>query len=197
MKAVSLELPISTARLTVRRYRPDDIDAVFDLQSRDDVTRYIPWPRRTREECVEWLEAKIAVKALVADGDVVSLAVTRRDDDLYVGEVLLFLVSDKHRQGEIGYVIHPDHHGKGYATEAAAALIEAAFTTFDFHRIQARLDARNTASARLAERLGMRREAHLVENEFNNGEWEDEVIYGVLAREWGNGASHHPRPQST
>lgn len=186
MNTGSFEVPIVTDRLTLRWYQPGDLDALYDLQRRDDVIRYIPWHRRTRDECAEWLDSKIAATSLESSGDVVTLAVTRSEGNVFIGEVLLFMVSDKHRQGEVGYVIHPDHHGKGYASEATTALIDAGFNAVDFHRIRARLDARNTASARLAERLGMRREAHLIENEFNNGEWEDEVIYAVLAHEWGS-----------
>jgi RimJ/RimL family protein N-acetyltransferase len=101
-----------------------------------------------------------------------------------VGDVGLCWSSEVHRQAEIGYSFHPDHRGHGYATEAAAALVALAFTDLGVHRVAGRLDARNTASARLLERLGMRREAHLVENEWVKGEWSDEVVYAVLDTEW-------------
>jgi RimJ/RimL family protein N-acetyltransferase len=68
--------------------------------------------------------------------------------------------------------------------EAARAVVDLAFRELGVHRVFGQIDARNTASARVLERLGMRREAHLVENEWVKGEWTDEVIYGVLADEW-------------
>ena len=92
--------------------------------------------------------------------------------------------SREHHQGEIGYVLHPDHQGNGYATEAAAVMLRLGFEELGLHRIVGRLDARNAASARVLERLGMRLEAHLRENEFVKGEWVSELIYAVLASEW-------------
>jgi RimJ/RimL family protein N-acetyltransferase len=98
--------------------------------------------------------------------------------------VSLERASREHQQGEVGYVLHPDHQGHGFATEAATVMLRLGFEILGFHRIVGRLDARNEASARVLERLGMRREAHLRENEFIKGEWCDELVYAMLASEW-------------
>ena len=63
-------------------------------------------------------------------------------------------------------------------------MLRIGFEELGLHRIAGRLDARNEASARVLERLGMRREAHLVENEFVKGEWTDELVYAMLEQEW-------------
>ncbi len=63
-------------------------------------------------------------------------------------------------------------------------LLSLGFEEMKLHRIVGRCDARNTASARLLERLGMRREAHLVQNEWVKGEWTDELIFAMLDGEW-------------
>jgi RimJ/RimL family protein N-acetyltransferase len=81
-------------------------------------------------------------------------------------------------------MFHPAHQGHGYATEASHAVVRLAFETYDLHRLYGRLEARNTASARVLEKLGMRREAHLIENEWVKGEWQSEAIYALLARDW-------------
>jgi RimJ/RimL family protein N-acetyltransferase len=101
-----------------------------------------------------------------------------------IGEGSLFLLSAQHRQGEIGFIFHPDHHGHGYATETARLLLRLAFEEFGLHRVIGRLEPRNEASARLLEHVGMRREAHFVENEFVKGEWQSELVYALLEREW-------------
>jgi RimJ/RimL family protein N-acetyltransferase len=101
-----------------------------------------------------------------------------------IGDVVLLRVSREHRTGEVGYIFHPDHAGHGYATEAARAMLGLGFEGFGMHRIIGRLDARNAASARVLERLGMRREAHFVRNEFIKGEWTDELVYALLETEW-------------
>ena len=98
----------------------------------------------------------------------------------FIGEVGVTLASRAHRQCEIGYVFDPRWHGHGYATQASAAMVDFAFAGLGAHRVVGRMDARNDASARVMERLGMRREAHLRENEYVKGEWTDEVIYAVL-----------------
>ena len=93
-------------------------------------------------------------------------------------------LSQEHRSGEFGCVIGPEHQGRGYATEACELMMRLGFVDLRLHRMVARCDARNTASARVLEKLGLRREAHFVENEFIKGEWTDEVVYATLATEW-------------
>ena len=63
-------------------------------------------------------------------------------------------------------------------------MLTFAFEVYDLHRVCGRLEARNAASARVLERLGMRREAHLVENEWVKDEWQSEFVYAILEREW-------------
>jgi RimJ/RimL family protein N-acetyltransferase len=183
----SLQQPISTERLVLRPYEAGDLDALADLQARHDVTRYLYWSPRSRDEAAQSLEKKLASTRLASEGDILSLAVTPRAGGPLIGDLTLVYVSATHRLAEIGYLFHPDAQGRGLATEAARVLLTLAFAEMRCHRVMARLDARNDASAALLERLGMRREAHLVENEWVKGEWTDEVIYGLLATEWAAG----------
>lgn len=121
---------------------------------------------------------------LERSGDGLLLVVLLAPDGPLIGDVDLQLISDEHRQGEIGYVFHPAHQGKGYATEAATALLRIGFETYDLHRMVGKVDVRNEASARVLERLGMRREAVFRQNERFKGEWTDEAVYAILADEW-------------
>ena len=97
--------------------------------------------------------------------------------------------ADDPRQCEIGFTLAPEHQGRGYATEAARLLIGYLFTTRGKHRITAYCDARNTASAAVLERLGMRREGHLRESTWAKGEWTDDLVYGLLHDEWHPGGA--------
>jgi len=81
-------------------------------------------------------------------------------------------------------MFHPDQQGRGYAAEAGRAVLELGFETFGLHRVYGSCDARNAASARLMERLGMRLEGTLRETEYVKGAWCDELIYAILADEW-------------
>ena len=72
---------------------------------------------------------------------------------------------------------------------ASGPLLDFAFGPLGLHRVIGRLEPRNAGSARVLEKLGMRREAHLVENEWVKGEWQSELVYAILAREWEQGGS--------
>jgi RimJ/RimL family protein N-acetyltransferase len=174
--------PIETERLSLRPFTADDFDALFAMQSREDVTRYLYWDARSRAEVREALEKKIASTAIRAETDALALAAVLPQTGEIVGDFVLWLHG--HDQGEIGFIVHPDHHGRGYATEAGRVLLGLAFEGLGLHRVIGCAEARNTASARVLEKLGMRREAHLVENELVKGEWQSELIYAMLDREW-------------
>jgi RimJ/RimL family protein N-acetyltransferase len=177
------DYPIRTSRLILRPYTAGDLDALHDIQSRPEVTRYLLYDVRDRDSTAESLDQKMAA-TLDDEGGSLTLAVLLPDAGTLIGDVTLFWRSREHRQGEIGYVFHPDHGGRGYATEAARALLRLGFDELGLHRIVGRIDGRNAPSARVLERLGMRREAHFIENEIVKGEWTDEVVYAMLEDEW-------------
>jgi RimJ/RimL family protein N-acetyltransferase len=176
--------PIETERLRLRPYTEADEEALYAIQSREDVTRWLPWPSRTREQSRRSLAMKIAATEILTDEDTYTPAIEIKETGELAGDVMLRAASHEHRSGEIGYMLHPDHQGKGYMTEACRPMLELGFTCFGLRRIFARLEPRNPASARVLERLGMRKEAHLVENEWLRGEWQSELIYAQLAAEW-------------
>lgn len=148
------------------------------------MARFLYWEARDLEGSREMLDQRVRRVALREEGDLLDLAVTLRESGQVIGQALLIWTSRQHEQGEIGYVLHPDYHGKGYAPEASREMLRLGFEELGLHRIVGRLDGRNTASARVLEKLGMRREAHLVENELVKGEWTDEVVYAMLGSEW-------------
>lgn len=178
------DLPLTTPRLLLRVMVPDDVDAVLAYRGREDVCRYLPFEPHTREQALERITGQMARTELSAEGQGLTLGVVEAASGRLVGDVMLLWHSAEHRSGELGYVMHPDVAGRGYATEACAAVLDLAFGALGLHRVIARVDSRNEASARLAARLGMRREAHLVENEWFKGEWSDELVLAVLDREW-------------
>ncbi|GGO63315.1 GNAT family N-acetyltransferase [Nonomuraea cavernae] len=176
--------PITTDRLLLRPFTTADLHDLHAYESRPDVARYLYWEPRDLDTVRTHLDKKITRTALHHEGDALDLAITLRDTGRLIGNCILIWTSAHHRQGEIGYVLHPDHHGHGYATEVGAPLLRLGFQDLRLHRIVGRLDGRNTASARVLEKLGMRREAHLIHNEHVKGEWADEVIYAMLESEW-------------
>jgi len=179
--------PIRTARLTLRPLHPDDLDDVHAYQSRDDVCRYLMYGPRTREEVLDRLERYAVATRLAADGDFLQLALVLDQGGAprVIGDSYFTVHSVENMTGEIGWTMHPDFAGHGYAYEAACAVLDQiAFGTLGLHRVRAELDPRNDASVRLCARLGMRQEAHFIEDLWFKGEWADTGVYAVLDREW-------------
>ncbi len=182
--AILPPVPIETERLRLRFHTPADFEPLLAIQSRSDVTRWLYWGPRDEREVRASLDLKLAATRIDTDGDAFTLAIEPKDSGAYAGDVGLWSTRHEHRGGEVGFILHPDHHGRGYAAEAAAPLLELGFSSFGMRRIVGTLEARNAASARVLEKLGMRREAHLVENEFVKGEWQSELVYALLESDW-------------
>ena len=184
MSRVAPDFPLRTARLLLRPVVEDDFERLYALYNHPDVIRFLYAKPTTREGFRERMDRLLAGRALDGDGGSLRLIMERADDGRFVGEVSVGYWAFEHHQGEIGYVLVPEACGHGFATEAAREMLRIGFEEAGMHRIIGRVEARNTPSARVLERLGMRREAHFVQNEFVKGEWTDEVVYAVLREEW-------------
>ena len=176
--------PIRTARLLLRPLTSTDTDALLAYRGRPDVCRYVPFEPMDRQVISDRLAAQWAVTALDDEGQSLTLGIEVPETGALAGDVILFWHSREHRSGEVGYILNPDFAGQGYATEAAHAVLRLGFEELGLHRITARLDERNEASAKVARRLGMRQEARLVNNELFKGEWSTELNFAMLAEEW-------------
>jgi RimJ/RimL family protein N-acetyltransferase len=175
---------IETARLILRPFNAGDFDDLYAYQSRPDVARYLTWEARDRAQVRQALKEQCSETTLDAEGKWLTFAVVWREVNRVVGEVGLKWLSREYRQGETGFVFNPDYHGRGLATEAAEAMLALGFDSLGWHRIIGSCDARNHASARLMERIGMRREASFMHSEFIKGEWVDELVFAILDQEW-------------
>jgi RimJ/RimL family protein N-acetyltransferase len=178
------EAAIETERLVLRPFRESDLDDLHAMRSLPEVVLYLYGDALSRQDAEQLLATRLGQTRVAQEGDGLVLAVERREDGRMIGDVSLWLRSAEHRQGEIGFVFHPDAQGQGYAREAATAVLNVAFGELGMHRVFGRTDARNDASASLMRRLGMRQEAHLRENEIFKGAWGDEFVFAVLEGEW-------------
>jgi RimJ/RimL family protein N-acetyltransferase len=168
----------------LRPYEEGDLDALYAVQSDEESARWLYNEPRTLDETRAHLLRLIAGDRLSAEGEWLSAAVIARETGQYVGGMSMHWVSEQHKTGELGFIFARAHQGRGYATEAASAFLVLAFDGMGLHRVIGCAEARNTASCRVLEKLGMRREAHLVENEWVKGEWQSEVVYAILEHEW-------------
>lgn len=179
--ASSMTWPMETERLHLRLHTADDATWLHELYSQADVARYLlddPWTAEvTRDKLTERL-AKIDL-----DGKSGALALIIEHRGVPIGDVALWLTDPEHRQAEIGWVLDPSYGGHGFASEAVRAVLALGFDHYRLHRITAQMDARNSTSAALARRVGLRLEAHHIQDWFSKGEWTDTLVYARLASE--------------
>lgn len=174
--------PLRTERLSLRPWVERDFEAFFEMQRDEDVARWEYRTPRDQAETRRVFDYRKMSYEMAGNFSWIACAVVAGSD--VVGDLTLNVRSEEHRGGEIGFIVHPRHQGNGYATESAHALLRWAFEEVGFHRIYGRAEPRNKASCRVMEKLGMRKEAHFVENEWIKGEWQSDVHYAVLDREW-------------
>jgi RimJ/RimL family protein N-acetyltransferase len=186
-----LNRTVETERLILRPIEVGDWPAIHRYASLPEVVRYLPHEPFTEEDAsafaLRWSEqARQLELAGSKHGDQwpEMLVVQHRADGRIIGHIPFERFSPKYRTREIGWVLDPRYQGKGYATEAARAVLDLAFRQLGLHRVVATCDPRNTASYRVMEKLGMRREGHHRKDVQIRGEWSDEYFYAILEEEW-------------
>lgn len=190
------DLPITTERLALRYFEKSDLEDVIAYYSLPEVQRYLDWKARDRVEVKAALDAMAAQRRLNRPGDTFTLAVVRRSDDVMMGQVSLRWTDATAAQSELRFVFNPMFRRQGYATEAVKAALDLGFDHFSFHRIFARCGADNQRSARLMKSIGMRLEAHYREHALFQGDWDEELHFAILDREWGRSAKVRELPRS-
>ena len=176
---------IETQRLLIRPFDPADWQDLHEYLSDGQVVRYEPYGVFMVDES--------RLEAVRRSNDPAFWAVCLKDGGKLIGN--LYLAGQPFDTWELGYVFNARYQGKGYATEAAACLMEYAFERLGARRVIAMCNPLNTASWRLLERLGMRREGHLIRNiwfkrdEHAEPIWADTYEYAILAEEWNNRAN--------
>jgi RimJ/RimL family protein N-acetyltransferase len=174
---------LTTDRLLLREFWPNDWQAVLAYQSKPEYLRYYAWEQRSEndvrkfvQQFINWQEERPRSKfqfALVLPGE-----------QELIGVCGLRMSSVDAYEGELGYEIDPGYWGRGFATEAVQALLAFGFKEKKLHRIGAWSLSENRASVRVLEKTGLQLEGRLRENKFFKGRWWDSLIYGILEREW-------------
>ncbi|HFJ9404999.1 TPA: GNAT family N-acetyltransferase [Bacillus paranthracis] len=169
-------MEFTTERLIIRPFKSTDLQDVFAIYNSDDTCKFLLHNKWTHEDMQERFNKKLANNALTKDS-ILSLAVIYKTKA--VGDLSVWYTNMKDTV-EIGYSFSNEVTGRGLATEAVSRLVFKLFNECNVHRIQANLDARNTASQKLCERIGMRKEAHFIQDFWNKDEWTDSIVYGML-----------------
>ena len=180
----SLSLPIETTRLVLRTFERSDVDGLATYHALPSVQRYVFTKTRDVTEVAAALSVLRGQVSLQRPGDTLTLAMVRKGDQQLIGHVSLHWSDATAGQGEIRFCINPAFSGQGFANEAISALLDIAFDHFHIHRVFAKCDGRNHHSIKLLQKLGMRLEAHYREHALFQGEWDEELHFAILDREW-------------
>ncbi|MFG6278130.1 GNAT family protein [Microbacterium sp. 5K110] len=191
MSASPFILPPAPERLDVVRERvrlrpvvETDLEAMAQYRGDPEVCRFLPFEPQTADDIRARVGHVLGGTSLEGDRGGVIVVIERVEDGAIIGDLALFHLDTNSGAAEIGWVVSPAAAGRGLATEAVRALVDTAFSVYGLRRLVARIDPENSRSIALAERLGLRCEASLVENERLTQREGDEVEYTILAREW-------------
>jgi len=178
-----MKFHLQTDRLILRQFKASDLETFLAYRNDPEVARYQGWEYPyPREKAVVFVQSMIT--AVPAQSNWIQTAIELKATGEMIGDVAFFIRSDDHRQAMIGYSLARPYWGKGYAFEAVLRLLRYLFDELHLHRVGAECDVDNPASWRLLEKLGFRREAHLIENVFYKGAYVSEYHYALLGREW-------------
>jgi RimJ/RimL family protein N-acetyltransferase len=181
----ALRWPVTTSRLSIRPATDDDVEPTWRFRRLPEVAEWVTAAPATLDEYTQhFLEEPRLGKTLVVElaGQVIGDLMLSVEDAWAQAEVADQASSV---QAELGWVLHPDHAGRGYATEAVTELIRTCFEELGLRRVVASCFADNAASWRLMERVGMRRELHAVRESLHRSRgWLDGYTYALLADEW-------------
>ena len=167
---------IETERLIIERFAENDWRDVFVYTSRTDVMEYIPEGVFTEEDAKDFVMKN-------AGEDAKHFPVRIKGEETIIGHITFFKYFGDHTY-EIGWVFNPDYFNKGYATEAALAVVGFGFAKMKLHRIIATCQPENMPSWRVMEKIGMRREGCFKKCIPHGDSWWDEYYYAVLDEEW-------------
>jgi [ribosomal protein S5]-alanine N-acetyltransferase len=175
----TLILPVRTARLNLRDFVESDFGAVYAYSSDPRVTRYLFFGPRDAENTAEYLEGLLASQR-ERPRTRFELAVEEIKSGRVIGACDLSFI--ERNVVDLGYMLGLDVWGKGFATEIALALVDAAFSDLRADRVISTVDVNNSASIRVLEKIGMRWEAVFRKHRRAKNRWWDCHLF-VLPRE--------------
>ncbi|MBV8489988.1 MAG: GNAT family N-acetyltransferase [Candidatus Eremiobacteraeota bacterium] len=169
--------------MLLREFTAGDEPTIHEYGSDPIVARYTDWEPNTPETTHALLLRRLE-RQREWPRDEIDLAIELRATGKHIGGFGLRITDMGNGLGNFGFVLNRAYWNQGFATEAARAVLEKTFTVLELHRLVATCDTRNAASARVLEKIGMRREAHFRQDAFQKGEWRDSYAYAILRQDW-------------
>lgn len=176
---------LETKRLKMRAFQDRDIYDFVEYRSDPAIAKYQGWDAPySMEKAIQFIKEMKATRPGIP-GKWYQIAIELKEGEGHlIGDCAFRIFAEDAQQAEIGFTLSRMYQGKGYATEAVTRLVDYLFGELRLHRIHATCDVENLASRKLLEKIGMRQEAHFVENIWFKGKWGSEYVYGLLQHEW-------------
>ena len=169
---------LETERLLLRRVDSNDIKEIFALRSNPETMKYIPRPLvKTDEDALEHIAM---IDSKIDSNEGINWAITLKDNPKLIGVIGHYRIKPENYRAELGYMLLPEYHGKGIVSEAVKEAVKYGFQVMKLNSLEAIIDPDNHASAKVLEKNGFVKEAHLKEYEFYEGRFLDTVIYSIL-----------------
>nr|WP_091474130.1 GNAT family N-acetyltransferase [Flavobacterium swingsii] len=169
---------LESERLLLRQITSNDVNEVFALRSNPETMKYIPRPLvTTTDDAMDHIKM---IQDKIEKNEGINWAITLKDNPKMIGIIGHYRIRWEHFRSEIGYMLLPEYQGKGIITEAIQLMLDYGFNEMKMHSLEAIIDPKNTASAKVLEKNDFVKEAHLIQNEFYDGKFLDTVIYSIL-----------------
>jgi [ribosomal protein S5]-alanine N-acetyltransferase len=169
---------LTTERLLLRKTKQEDVNEMFFLRSDEEVRKYInKAPAKSLEEASAFIQKLHDLEKL---NEGITWAITLKGDDKLIGTICFWNIQPEHHRAEIGYIMYPQHHGKGIMHEALNAILDYGFNTVKFHSVEAKVNPENMASIKLLTRNKFVREAYYKEDYYFDGAYLDTAVYSLL-----------------
>lgn len=177
------KLDIKTKRLHIRNLQLTDLDNFHRYRSNTEVTQYQGFDVMDKKECEVFIKSQ-KDKLFGKKGEWVQYGIEDQSSHQLIGDCAIKLQEEDPRIAEIGITISHLEQKKGFAKEAMLGILSYLFEEKKLHRVKEIVDVENTASIKLMESIGFRKEGHFIENIFFNGKWGSEFQYAMLHSEW-------------
>ncbi len=174
---------ITTMRLRLSQLVAGDAPAMYEYRSDPEVFRYQTFEPDSLED-VEQFIGGLQSNAFDTAGTWFQFAIRLQETSQLIGDIGTHFIADDPRQVEIGFTVSPAYQFQGFGTEAVLGVLSNLLGPLQKHRVFASVDPRNKSCISLLERVGMRQEAHFRESLWFKGEWVDDMVFGILAKEW-------------
>jgi RimJ/RimL family protein N-acetyltransferase len=187
-----IPLPITTARLVIRRLAPGDWKDLLELMSDEEFLRYSANPPMDEDGVLRWLESDAHVK-LTTPNQTFYMGIEVQDGSRLIGILNLNFDDSQRLQATFNIALNGKFQRQGFGLEAVVAFLTFCFEGLKLHRVAGTCDSSNAAACRLLEKAGLRREGEFVKSRWLNGEWTNALWYAVLDEEYRKTENNPPQ----